>query len=498
MSKIRIVQRPNTEKQLVIMTKQDSVAPDKSAQRSESGAQRGGAKGAPRDTSAVGLNPIKRDAMGAAMRVLTKITGSELAEKFNLRQTIDRVTYEGTKTGFKTLGAATRGFQKVSGNGAPKRLPDNPSKNADYFDLTPDDDQKMIVETVREFAAEILRPAAHDADGAAQAPADLSKRAAELGITLINVPEELDGAAADRGAVTNSLVAEALAHGDMGLALPILAPSGVAVALTQWGTDAQQKTYLPAFTGEQVPGAAVVVNEPRALFDPFALQTKAVRSPSGYKLNGVKSLVPAAATSELFVIAAELDGKPSFFIVESDTKGLVVEADPSMGLRAAGLGRLILTDVAVSESALLGDGDAEQRRAEYADAIRLARLGWASMAVGTSQAVLDYVIPYVNEREAFGEPISHRQAVAFMVANIGIELDGLRLVTLRGASRAEQGLSFARESALARKLASEKGMQIGLDGVQLLGGHGFTKEHPVERWYRDLRAIGVAEGIVLI
>lgn len=170
MSKIRIVQRPNTEKQLVIMTKQDSVAPDKSAQRSESGAQRGGAKGAPRDTSAVGLNPIKRDAMGAAMRVLTKITGSELAEKFNLRQTIDRVTYEGTKTGFKTLGAATRGFQKVSGNGAPKRLPDNPSKNADYFDLTPDDDQKMIVETVREFAAEILRPAAHDADGAAQAP----------------------------------------------------------------------------------------------------------------------------------------------------------------------------------------------------------------------------------------------------------------------------------------------------------------------------------------
>ncbi|MER5838472.1 acyl-CoA dehydrogenase, partial [Streptomyces sp. NPDC002130] len=281
-------------------------------------------------------------------------------------------------------------------------------------------------------------------------------------------------------------------------ARPILAPSGVAVALTQWGTDAQQKTYLPAFTGEQVPGAAVVVNEPRALFDPFALQTKAVRSPSGYKLNGVKSLVPAAATSELFVIAAELDGKPSFFIVESDTKGLVVEADPSMGLRAAGLGRLILTDVAVSESALLGDGDADQRKAEYADAIRLARLGWASMAVGTSQAVLDYVIPYVNEREAFGEPISHRQAVAFMVANIGIELDGLRLVTLRGASRAEQGLSFARESALARKLASEKGMQIGLDGVQLLGGHGFTKEHPVERWYRDLRAIGVAEGIVLI
>lgn len=475
---------PDTEKQLVIMSKQDSAIEPK--------------RKAPRDTSAVGLNPYKRDAIGTAMRLLTAVTGSGLAEKYNLRQTIDRVTYESTKTGFKTLGAATRTFAKVSGSDEPKRLEDSPIKNLDYFDITPDDEQRMIVETVKEFAEEILRPAAFDADASASSPEDLVRRSAELGITLINIPEELEGAATERGAVTNALVAEALAHGDMGLALPILAPSGVAVALTQWGTDAQQKTYLPAFAGEKVPNAAVVVNEPRALFDPFALQTKAVRSPSGFKLNGVKSFVPAAGSSELFVIAAELEGRPSFFLVESDTKGLVVEADPSMGLRAAGLGRIILTDVAVPESALLGDGDADQRSREYADAISLARLGWSALAVGTSQAVLDYVIPYVNEREAFGEPISNRQAVAFMVANIAIELDGLRLVTLRGASRAEQGLSFAREAALARRLASEKGMQIGSDGVQLLGGHGFTKEHPVERWYRDLRAVGVSEGIVLI
>ncbi|WP_374101172.1 acyl-CoA dehydrogenase family protein [Antrihabitans sp. YC2-6] len=453
----------------------------------------------PRDTSSVSLkNNPKRDWMGAAMRALTTVTGSELAEKYKLRKPIERVTYEGTKTGFRTLGAATRAFERVSGNGKPKRLDENSSKGKDFFDITPDDEQKMIVDTVKEFAEEILRPAAHDADHAAKAPADLLSRVAELGITLINVPEELEGAATERGAVTNSLVAEALAHGDMGLALPILAPSGVTVALTQWGTDTQQKTYLPAFTGESVPAAAVVVSEPRALFDPFALQTKAVRSPSGYKLTGVKSLVPAAADAELFIIAAALDGRPTFFIVEAASKGLVVEADPSMGLRAAGLGRLILNDVAAPESAILGDGDADQRENEYADAVRLARLGWASLAVGTGQAVLDYVIPYVNEREAFGEPISNRQAVAFMVANMAIELDGLRLITLRGASRAEQGLSFAREAALARRFAAEKGMQIGLDGVQLLGGHGYTQEHPVERWYRDLRAIGVAEGVVLI
>ena len=163
-----------------------------------------------------------------------------------------------------------------------------------------------------------------------------------------------------------------------------------------------------------------------------------------------------------------------------------------MGLRAAGISRLVLKDVEVGSIALLGDAET------YLDAVRLSRLAWCALAIGTGQAVLDYVVPYVNSREAFGEPISHRQAVAFMVANIAIELEGMRLATYKAASRAAQGKDFAREVALARKLCADKGMQIGLDGVQLLGGHGYVKEHPVERWYRDLRAIAVMEGGVLV
>jgi len=112
--------------------------------------------------------------------------------------------------------------------------------------------------------------------------------------------------------------------------------------------------------------------------------------------------------------------------------------------------------------------------------------------------MLDYVIPYVNERKAFGEPISHRQAVAFGVSNIAIELEGMRLATYRAASRAEQGQDYLRQVALARRLCADKGMAIGSDGVQLLGGHGFIKEHPVERWYRDLRAVGLMEGVLLV
>jgi alkylation response protein AidB-like acyl-CoA dehydrogenase len=131
------------------------------------------------------------------------------------------------------------------------------------------------------------------------------------------------------------------------------------------------------------------------------------------------------------------------------------------------------------------------------ECVNRARVAWSALAVGTSQAVLDYVIPYVNDRQAFGEPISNRQGVAFMVSDIGIESDGIRLATYRAASRADRGDGFAREAALARRLAAAKGMEIGSAGVQLLGGHGYVKEHPVERWYRDLRAAGVMEGALL-
>ena len=448
--------------------------------------------------SAIGLQRHKRSATDIGLALITPLLGQEFLDRYNLRDPLNRGLRYGVKTAFSAVGASTRQFNRVQGLGKPAtRL--KPS-GADYFDLTPDDDQKMIVETVAEFAEEILRPAAHDADDTATYPRDLVGKAAELGITAIHVPEDFDGIAEQRSTVTNALVAEALAYGDMGLALPILAPAGVASALTHWGSADQQATYLAEFAGENVPQACVAIAEPHALFDPTALKTTAVRTPGGYRLTGVKSLVPAAADAELFVVAAQLNGRPALFIVESSTDGLTVRADRSMGIRAAELGRIELDDVAVPLHNRLGEPDADDARyaADYSEAIALARLGWASLAVGTSHAVLDYVIPYVKEREAFGEPVAHRQAVAFMCANIATELDGLRLVTWRGAARAEQGLSFAREAALAKRIATDKGMQIGLDGVQLLGGHGYTKEHPVERWYRDLRALGVAEGVVVL
>ncbi|MEV6640277.1 acyl-CoA dehydrogenase family protein [Amycolatopsis sp. NPDC051371] len=431
--------------------------------------------------------------MGWGLSALTRLAGSKVVDRAGLRKPIEGLVTAGTRTGFRAAGAATRSFKSVQKLGKPARLA--PSADTGLFDLTPSEDQQLIVETVTEFAAEQLRPAAADADAKLEAPEGLLTRAAELGISLVGIPEELGGVGTERSVVTNALVAQALAHGDLGLAVAVLAPSAVSTALVSWGDEQQQADYLPAFVGENVPAAALALQEQKALYDPFKPATKARRTPKGYQLDGVKSLVPRAAQAELFIVSADLEGRgPALFLVESSTAGVTIESEPAMGLRGAATGKLHLERVNLPAGALLGGGKLDV----FTDLVRLSRLGWAALAAGTAKAVLDYVVPYVNERTAFGEPISHRQAVAFSVADIAIELEGLRLVTLRAAARAEQGKSYAREVALARKLAVDKGMQIGSAGVQLLGGHGFVKEHPVERWYRDLRAIGVMEGAVLL
>jgi alkylation response protein AidB-like acyl-CoA dehydrogenase len=434
----------------------------------------------------------QRDLMGMGLAVLNKLAGAGVVDRLGLRKPVETVVYQGTRAGFRAAATAGRTFKAVQKLNKPERLPTGSERG--LLDLTPTEEQQMIVETVSDFAAEQLRPRAAEADEACSTPVEVFAKASELGISLLGVPEALGGVGTERSAVTNVLVAEAMAHGDLGLAVSVLAPSAVSTALVLWGNADQQATYLPPFVGEDVPAAALAILEPRPLFDPLVLKTTARRTSGGFIIDGVKSLVPRASSAELFIVAANLEGRgPALFVLESGTAGVAVEAEPAMGLRAAAMGRLVLERVTVPEAALLG----EDPSAAYRECVRLSRLAWCGLAIGTGKAVLDYVIPYVNGRVAFGEPVSHRQGVAFKVADIGIELEGMRLVTYRAASRAEQGKSYAREVALARKLCSDKGMQIGSDGVQLLGGHGYVKEHPVERWYRDLRAIGIAEGIVL-
>jgi hypothetical protein len=436
---------------------------------------------------------IAERGMGVGLRALSWLAGSDLLDRIRLRKQVERALFQTTKGGFRTATVAGRTFKAAQQLGKPARQ--RRSRSAGLFDVTPDDEQQMLQEACRTFAEAEVRPAALAADAESKAPPELLAQVAELGVSMLGVPEELGGVMTEQSAVTSVLVGEALAHGDMGIAYAALAPAAVATAIGLWGSAEQEATYLPAFTGEDVPAAALAILEPRPLFDPLKLETRARRDGSDWVLDGAKSLLARAAECELFVLAAEAEGiGPALFVIESGTAGLATEPEPAMGLRPAATGRLVIEGARVPAEAVLGEG----RREDYAECVARSRIAWAALAVGASQAVLDYVIPYVNERRAFGEPISNRQAVAFGVANIGIETDGMRLAAYRAAGRADRGEPFAREAALARRLAADKGMAIGSEGVQLLGGHGFVKEHPVERWYRDLRAAGVMEGALLV
>lgn len=359
------------------------------------------------------------------------------------------------------------------------------------FDLSLTEEQRISRETVRRFAEKQLRELGRPADEAAAVPQGYLDSTMELGLSLLAIPELCGGAGQPREPVSNVLAAEDLGFGDLSLALAALAPLGFVNAVRDFGSEAQQEAFLSPLASEQFVPAAIALMESRATFEPAELSTRAEKTADGYSLSGSKCLVPLGCSAELLLVIAALDGEAAAFVVPGDSAGLTREAEAYMGLRAVGMATLTFDNVIVPEENRLAGFDLERL-------VDLSRLGLAALAVGCCQAVLDYCIPYANERKAFGEPISWRQSVAFMIANMAIELEGMRLLVWRAASRAEQGLPFHREAYLARVMCAEKAMEIGTNGLQVFGGAGFIRDYPLEMWYRNLRAIGLLEGSLMV
>ena len=364
------------------------------------------------------------------------------------------------------------------------------------FDLSLSEEQRITRENMLRFAEQEVKSISRPADEAAAAPEGFYDKTVELGLSLLPIPEELGGAGMPRSPISNVLNAEDLGSGDMSLAIGSLTPLAFINTVLDQGTEAQQEKYLTPLAAETFKAATIALMEPRATFEPSELETSAKKEGNGYVINGVKSMVALAADAEFILVVANVEGQgPAGFVVEKGAEGLKIEKEDYMGLRPLELNRVTLENVLVDASAKLGE---EEKAFDLQRLVDLSRIGLAAIAVGCCQSVLDYVVPYVNERVAFGEPISHRQSVAFMVANIAIELDGMRMMVYRAASRAEQGLDFHKEAYLAQVLCAEKAMEIGTNGVQLLGGHGFTREHPVELWYRNLRCVGLLSGVASV
>jgi alkylation response protein AidB-like acyl-CoA dehydrogenase len=361
----------------------------------------------------------------------------------------------------------------------------------------PTEEQGLVVEAMRVFAREVIRPAARAADEAEKLPEDVLQQAWELGFVAMQIPEAFGGAGEARSPLTSALVLEALAHGDPALALAVTHPAAFAFAVLDQGTDEQKRRLLPLFCGERFHAASVALAEPTPVFDPRAMRTTAEPKGDAFVLSGAKCAVPLGEGASHFLVvarngASSADGLAGLdaFIVPRDAAGLAISRERNLGLRALPTATLTLERVEVGgEDRLGGEQGADVQRL-----VDASRAGTASLLVGLSCAVMEYAIPYAKERRAFGEFISQKQAIAFTLSAMRVETDAMRWLTWKAASQLEQGLGATRSAQFAFRYAAEHAMKIADDGVQVLGGHGFIREHPVELWYRSARTLSVLEG----
>ena len=363
----------------------------------------------------------------------------------------------------------------------------------------PTEEQEIARDAMREFAATAMRPIARASDEEAATPAEFLEQAWQLGLTATQIPESYGGGGEARSPLTNALVLEELAFGDAALALAALAPSLFALPLLEFGTEAQKRAHLPRFCTDRYAAASLALVEPGPAFDPIGLRAKAERKGDGWVLSGTKCFVPMADLASHFLVLARNGAGEgleavSAFIVPRDASGLRISAERNLGLRALATGTLALERVDVpGEAKLGGDAGIDARRL-----VNLSRTALAAVSVGLARAVMEYAIPYAKEREAFGEAIARKQAIAFSLADMRIETDAMRWLAWKAGSRLERGLDATREAHLARLYCARQSMKIADEGVQVLGGHGFIREHPVELWYRNARTLGVLEGTVAI
>ncbi len=362
------------------------------------------------------------------------------------------------------------------------------------YSFEPSEEQQMLVDAVRKFAVKDIREAAREADESGTLPKALIEKGWELGLLQSSIPEQYGGFGA-RSAVTAALAAEELAYGDLAAAMAILAPALFALPILVAGSEEQKKTHLPKFcAGGYRPATAALV-EPRYDFDPAALRVKARDAGDGWALDGEKCFVPLAADAECLLVYAALDGRTQGFIVPRGTPGLTVgERERNMGIRALPTYPVTVSNCKVACADRLGG----ERGHDFAPIVNASRVALAALAVGLSRAAHEYALKYAKEREAFGEPIAHRQAIAFMLAEMATEIEATRLMAWEAAWLLDQGRDATREAYLAKTTADDVALMCTDRAVQILGGHGYIRDHPVELWLRNGRGFPAFEGMAMV
>jgi acyl-CoA dehydrogenase len=365
------------------------------------------------------------------------------------------------------------------------------------FELS--EEQKDLRATVHEFARDVIRPAAAEYDEKEETPWPIMKQAHALGLDTYSYSEEYGGGGVT-DPVTQMIVTEEMAWGCAGIATAINATSLCATAIEKVGTPEQKVKYMPMFCDpNEVVLGAMGLTEAEAGSDVASLKTTAKRVEGGYLLNGGKRFISNGGIADIHVIFATTDpaaGWPGIqaFVVEKGNPGLkMTRKERKMGVRASHTGELVLEDCFVPDEGLLG-GEGGRGGIGVLKTLESTRPAVGAAAVGIARAASEYALEYALQRRTFGRPIAGHQAIAFKLADMATEVEAARLLIWKAAWLAGQGQPFAKAASMGKLKAGDVAMRVTEDAIQVLGGYGYIRDFPVEKWHRDAKIYQIWEG----
>jgi len=357
------------------------------------------------------------------------------------------------------------------------------------------EDEQAFRDAVREFAEEVIRPRVPTMDAAQQIDPELIPQLFELGLMGIEIPEAHGGVGASF--FTSVLVVEELSRVDPSVGVFVdVQNTLVNNALLRWGSEALKAKYLPRLAKEWV--GAYALSEAGSGSDAFALATRAVRVDGGFRLTGRKLWITNGAEAQLYIVFANANPEVGYrgitaFLVERSFPGFAVgKKEDKLGIRASSTTELILEDVFVPAENVLGEVGKGYKVA--IETLNEGRIGIGAQMVGLAQGAFEATLEYVQQREQFGRKIAEFQAVQFALARMATEIEAARLLVYNAARLKDAGRPFLMEAAMAKLFASEMAQRVASQCVDLFGGYGFTREYPVEKYYRDSKIGTIYEG----
>jgi butyryl-CoA dehydrogenase len=358
------------------------------------------------------------------------------------------------------------------------------------------EEQKMIQAMVKDLAREAILPTAAERDKTKEFPADIIKQMGELGLMGMSVPPEYNGAGVDT--ISYSLALQEIGYACASTAIIMSVHNSVSCGpIYRFGSDFLKENYLkPLAAGTKL--GCFAVTEPGAGSDPAGAKSTAKKDGNSYILNGTKAWITSGKNADVVVATAYTDkGKKhrgiSTFVLEKGMPGFIIgPEEDKMGQRASDCTSLIFEDCRVPAENLLGEEG--QGFIIAMTALDEGRIGVASLSVGLSQACLDAAVTYAQERVQFGSPLSKFQGLRWMIADMAVQIEASRLLTFNAALMKDRGERFTREASMAKLFASETANRSAYQAIQIHGGYGYSKEYPVERYYRDARVLTIYEG----